>query len=146
RVKAEKFAQFHLLHSVSAVLSSSLEPEVLVKGTLTALINGLNADAGVVYLNHPEGQAMRVVAAEGFAASQEAWDGSLLDLFFRTAAKMNGAPLILESFNESSRLHLANDTFKEIQALACAPLGTQGVMTGAICLVSGKRYPFPKQC
>ncbi|GEM_PF-826853 len=145
REKNEKFEQLNLLHSVSAVLSSSLEPEALAAGTLKALLKGFRADAGVVYMKSADNQTMRVVAAEGFAATKESWDGSLLDLFFRTAARMNGSPLVFESLPEASRINLEGESFHEIQAVICAPLGTQGVKTGAICLVSEKPNPFPKQ-
>lgn len=67
KVKSEKFEQLNLLHSVSSVLSSTLDPEVLLKGTLHALIKGLQATAGVVYLRSTDKQAMNVIAAEGFS-------------------------------------------------------------------------------
>lgn len=145
REKNEKFEQLNLLHSVSAVLTSSLEPEVLLKGTLSALLKGFNANAGVVYLKSDDNPTMRIAAAEGFATAKENWDGSVLDLFFRTTARMNGAPLIFESLPESSRVKLEGEHFKEIQSVICAPLITQGAQTGAICLVSEKPNPFPKQ-
>src|SRR5262249_5126691 len=120
REKTEKFEQLNLLQSISAVLSGSLDPEILVKGTLSALVKGFNADAGVVYLKNSDNQTMQVVAAEGFKATKENWDGCLLDLFFRTAARMNGSPLVFESLPESSRFNLEGEDMKEIQALICA--------------------------
>src|SRR6185295_12087069 len=50
RERAERFEQLNVLHTVSSVLASSLEPEVMLKGTLAALVKYLRADGGVVFL------------------------------------------------------------------------------------------------
>jgi two-component system NtrC family sensor kinase len=142
--KSEKFEQLHLLHSVSTVLASSLEPEVLLKGTLRALIKGLNADAGVVYLKTADKQAMTVVASEGFSIEDD-WDGCLLDFYFGTVSHMKHEPIILNSLPASSCIKLVADNLKEVQGVVCAPIGLKGEISGAICLFSNQPTPFARQ-
>lgn len=143
--KSEKFEQLNLLHSVSTVLASSLEPDVLLKGTLQALIKNLNADAGVVYLKTEDKQAMTVVASEGFSIEDD-WDGCLLDFYLSTVSHMKHEPLILNSLPASSCIRLSADNLKEVQSVVCAPLGLKGEITGAICLFANKPAPFARQC
>jgi two-component system NtrC family sensor kinase len=143
--KSEKFEQLHLLHSVSTVLASSLEPEVLLKGTLRALINGLNADAGVVYLKTADKQAMTVVASEGFSIEDD-WDGCLLDFYLGTVSHMKHEPIILNSLPAASCIKLAADNLKEVQSVVCAPIGLKGEISGAICLFANQPMPFARQC
>jgi two-component system, NtrC family, sensor kinase len=142
--KSEKFEQLNLLHSVSTVLASSLEPEVLLKGALSALIKGLNADAGVVYLKTADKQAMTVVASEGFSIEKD-WDGCLLDFYLETVSQMTKEPLILDGLPTSSCIKIAAENLKEIQGVVCAPIGLQGEITGAICLFTNKPIPFVRQ-
>jgi two-component system, NtrC family, sensor kinase len=144
REKSAKFEQLHLLHSVSTVLASSLEPEVLLKGTLRALIRGLNADAGVVYLKTADKQAMTVVASEGFSIEDD-WDGCLLDFYLSTVSHMQHEPLILNSLPASSCIKLAADNLREVQGVICAPLGLKGEVSGAICLFANQPSPFAGQ-
>ncbi|MBI3654290.1 MAG: GAF domain-containing protein [Acidobacteria bacterium] len=143
KVKSEKFEQLHLLHSVSSVLSSSLNPEVLLRGTLQALIKGLNASAGVVYLRTPDKQAMSVVAAEGFSAEDD-WDGCLLDFYFGTVAHMKKEPLILNAIHDTGGLKLPDDRLQEMYGVVCAPIGLKDEVAGAICLFSNTRTAFTK--
>ncbi len=142
--KSEKFEQLHLLHSVSTVLASSLEPEVLLKGALGALIKGLNADAGVVYLKTADKQAMSVVASEGFSIEDD-WDGCLLDFYLGTVSQMKKEPIILDSLPASSCIKISTENLKEVQGAICAPIGLKGEITGAICLFSNKPIPFARQ-
>jgi two-component system NtrC family sensor kinase len=143
KVKSEKFEQLNLLHSVSTVLSSSLDPEVLLKGTLQALIKGLNVSAGVVYLRTPDKQAMSVVAAEGFSMDED-WDGCLLDFYFGTVAQMKKEPLIFNALPESTCIKLPDESINKIYGAVCAPIGLKDEIAGAICLFSNKPTPFPK--
>jgi two-component system NtrC family sensor kinase len=142
RERAEKFEQLNVLHAVASVLASSLEPDKILRGTLAVLVKYMRADAGVVYLKDPDSHAMNVVAVEGLAGPD---DGSLLDLYSRTAPLMNGKPLVLEPLPESARKGLAGEILKNVHGLICAPLGLKDNRTGAICLFSGRATSFPKQ-
>ncbi len=93
REKTERFEQLNLLHSVSSVLASSLEPEVLLKGTLSVLISYMRADAGAVFLRNPETGAMTIVATEGIKAGEED-EKRLLD-FYDAHGLANGGPAAL---------------------------------------------------
>ena len=88
RERTERFEQLNVLHTVSSVLASSLEPEVLVRGTLSALVSHTRASAGVVYLKDEDSDGVSVVAAEGFDAGQ-ATTAALLDLH-QECPLMNG--------------------------------------------------------
>jgi two-component system NtrC family sensor kinase len=144
REKSEKFEQLNLLHSVSTVLASSLEPEVLLKGTLQALIKGLKAEAGVVYWKNADKKSMNVVAAEGFSVEED-WDGCLLDFYIGAVSQMKKEPMILDSLSDSFGPNRSGEKFKEIQGAVCAPIGLKDEMSGAICIFSGKPMAFPKQ-
>jgi two-component system NtrC family sensor kinase len=144
RERTERFEQLNVLHAVSSVLASSLEPDVLLKGTLSVLVTSMRADAGVVYLRNPSSQAMSVVAAEGFESCEDG-ESNLLDLYSRTAPLMNGSPLVLEPISESTRVGIAGEVLKGVHGLVCAPLGLKGNSVGAICLFSRRQTPFPKQ-
>jgi two-component system NtrC family sensor kinase len=142
--KRERFEQLNVLHAVSSVLTSSLEPDVLLEGTLSVLVNHLGVDAGVVYLRNPDTLAMSIVAAEGFHSGENERNG-LLDLYSRTSPLMNGKPLVLEPLPDSARKGLAGDILAGVHGLVCAPLGLKGNTIGAICLFSNKQSAFPKQ-
>ncbi|HLG13411.1 MAG TPA: ATP-binding protein [Blastocatellia bacterium] len=143
RERTERFEQLNVLHAVSSVLASSLEPEVLLSGTLSVLIKKMRADAGVVFLKNSSSQAISIVAAEGLDLSEDNKCG-VLDLYSRIVPLMNGKPLVLEPFPDSARLGLACDTLAGVRGLLCAPLGVKGQALGAICLVSHTSVPFPK--
>lgn len=144
RARAEKFEQINVLHGVSSVLASSLEPEVLLRGTLSVLVKNMRADGGVVYLRNTEGNSMSIVASEGFP-EQEETDSNLLDLYSKMAPLMNDKPLLLEPLPGSARVGLAGEMLKGVRALFCAPLGLKDNRVGAIFLLSQKRTPFPRQ-
>ncbi|HEY7546626.1 MAG TPA: response regulator, partial [Blastocatellia bacterium] len=95
RDRTERFEQLNVLHAVSSVLTSSLEPEVLVQRTLKVLIQNLHVDAGVVYLRSHESGQMTIAASEGFPTDTDEQNG-LLDLYQRTSPLMNGKPIVLE--------------------------------------------------
>ena len=142
RERAARFEQLHVLHTVSSVLASSLEPEVLLTGTLSALIAYAHADAGVVYLREADERPMLVAAAEGFELDDSS-HGRLLDLYSRIVPLMNGKPLILEPLPDSARRG-ATDLLKEVGGLVCAQLSLKGKVLGAMCLFSKHGTPFPR--
>jgi len=142
RERAARFEQLHVLHTVSSVLASSLEPEVLLNGTLSALISYARADAGVVYLREADERPMLVAAAEGFELDDSS-HGRLLDLYSRIVPLMNGKPLILEPLPDSARRG-ATDLLKEVGGLVCAQLSLKGKALGAMCLFSKHGTPFPR--
>lgn len=139
--KSEKFEQVKLLHAVSTALASSLDPDVLLRGTLDVLIKGFGAEAGAIYLRCPDDQAMCVVATAGFA-EQEENEGALLDLYFRVNHQLGDAPLRLESLPELSRVTLAAQSDEQIQSGMCAPLGIKGNHSGAIAIFSHNAEAF----
>lgn len=142
RERAARFEQLHVLHTVSSVLASSLEPEVLLSGTVGALINYARADAGVVYLREADERPMLVAAADGFELDDSS-HGRLLDLYSRIVPLMNGKPLILEPLPDSARRG-ATDLLKEVGGLVCAQLSLKGKVHGAMCLFSKHGTPFPR--
>lgn len=71
RERTERFEQLNVLHTVSSALASSLEPEVLVRGTLSALLSHTRASAGVVYLRDEGSDGVSVVATQGFESAEE---------------------------------------------------------------------------
>jgi DNA-binding response OmpR family regulator len=94
RDRTVRFEQLNVLHAVSSVLTSSLDPEVLVRKTLEVMLTHLQADAGVAYLRSPDTGLMGIVAAQGFIDSEEERTG-LLDLYHLTAPLMTGMRLFL---------------------------------------------------
>ncbi|MEK6300291.1 MAG: ATP-binding protein [Acidobacteriota bacterium] len=144
RERTERFEQLNVLHTVSSVLASSLEPEVLVRGTLSAVVSHTRASAGVVYIRDEDSEAVSVVAAEGFDAGEETIAG-LLDLHCEIAALMNGSPLILEPLPESLRRGRAADALNQVHGMVCVPVELKGEKVGAVCLFSNRGTPFPRQ-
>lgn len=144
RERAERFEQLNVLHTVSSVLASSLEPEVLLQGTLAALIKYVCADSGVVFLRAADERPMTIAAVEGLTMTDSA-RGSLLELYSRIVPLMNGKPLVLEPLPESARRVLAVDLLSEVRGLACTQLVLKGKALGAICLFSNAGTPLPKQ-
>ncbi|HKG96168.1 MAG TPA: GAF domain-containing protein, partial [Pyrinomonadaceae bacterium] len=141
RERAEKFEQLNVLHAVASVLSSSLEPELILRGTLTVLLNHLRAEAGAVFLREADGQAMSLFAAEGFNELEDK-DNALLDLYSRIAPLMNGEPMVLDPLPESARRGLAGEILQDVHSLVCAPLGLKDNRAGAICLFSTRTTAF----
>ncbi|HET8677903.1 MAG TPA: GAF domain-containing protein, partial [Blastocatellia bacterium] len=144
RERTEKFEQLHVLHAVSSVLSSSLEPDVLIRATVSVLVKNLTVDAGVGYLRNADNQTMTVIAAEGFGLTDESI-GSLLDLYSRTAPLMGDKHLLLEPLPPSARRGLAGEILKDVRSMVCAPIGLKGNAMGAICLFSRSQGSLPKQ-
>lgn len=144
RERTEKFEQLHVLHAVSSVLSSSLEPDVLIRATVSVLVKNLTVDAGVGYLRNADNHTMTVIAAEGFGLTDESI-GSLLDLYSRTAPLMGDKHLLLEPLPPSARRGLAGEILKDVRSMVCAPIGLKGNAMGAICLFSRSQGSLPKQ-
>ena len=144
RERAERFEQLNVLHTVSSVLGSSLEPEVLLRGTLAALIKYVRADSGVVFLREADERPMTIAAVEGLTITDDA-HGSLLELYSRIVPLMNGKPLVLEPLPESARRVLAVNLLSEVRGLACTQLVLKGKALGAIFLFSNAGTPLPKQ-
>jgi two-component system, NtrC family, sensor kinase len=144
RERAERFEQLNVLHTVSSVLASSLEPEVLLKGTLAALVKYLRADAGVVFLREADERPVGIAAAEGVTIDESSGSG-LLEWYSRIVPLMDGQPLVLEPLPESARRGPASDLLKDVQSMACAQLTLKGKVLGAVCLFSNGGTPFPNQ-
>ena len=144
RERTERFEQLNVLHTVSSVLASSLEPEVLLQGTLAALISYVRADSGVVFLREADERPMTIAAVEGLTMTDSA-HASLLELYSRIVPLMNGKPLVLESLPESARRVLEGDLLRDVRGVACTQLVLKGKALGAICLFSKAGMALPKQ-
>ena len=136
----DRFEELNLLHAVSSVLASSLEPEVLLRGTLSVLVRTMHADAGVVYLRNAGG-AMNIVALEGITPGEN-MEGLLLDLYKRTAPLMEERPALLDSVIKDG---FFSGTTVDWSVGLCAPLGLKGNAIGAICLFSRTQTTFAAQ-
>ena len=137
----DRFAELNLLHAVSSVLASSLDPEILLRGTLTVLIQRLAADAGAVYLQNPDTLVMNLVAAEGLNGDVDSEKG-LLGFYEKAAPMLNGKPLRLGPYSELVKAGLAQVVPRGVTGLVCSPLGLKGKTTGAICVFSKKPAPM----
>jgi two-component system NtrC family sensor kinase len=144
REKMERFEQLNLLHSVSSVLASSLDPEVLLKGTLSVLISYMRADAGAVFLRNAETGAMTVVTTEGINSPEE-YECNLLDLYSRTSPLMSTSPLCFEMLPESAKRIAGAEHVSGVSGLICAPLGLKGNTFGGIFLFSFGGAQLPRQ-
>ena len=143
RERAERFEQLHVLHTVSSVLASSLEPEVLLQGALAAVIKYVRAFSGVVFLREADDRPMTIPAVEGLTMTEDV-RGSLLELYSRIVPLMSEKPLVLEPLPESARRVLAVDALSEVHGLACTQLVSKGKVLGAVCLFSDVETPLPK--
>jgi two-component system NtrC family sensor kinase len=144
RERTEKFEQLNVLHAVSSVLASSLEPEVLVRGALSVLVKKFRLDAGVVYLKNGETGELNTVATEGISDGPGE-NAGLLELYTRAAPMMLDRPLVLDPLPDSARKSMAGDVIERINALMCAPIKQAGEQIGAICLFSHSKTPFQNQ-
>ena len=142
RERTGKFEQLNVLHAVSSVLASSLDPDVLVRGTLSVLVKSMGAEMGAVYLRNAETHPMSLVASEGFDPRAD-YTNALSELYVRTAPLMNGKPLVLEPLPDSARKGLVAEMLHGVNGLIFAPLELQGKTVGAICLLSRKQRAFP---
>lgn len=137
----QRFAQLNVLHTVSSVLASSLEPDVLLSGTLAALGSYVHADAGVVFLR--EADAPIEISAVNGLTLDDAASAHLLDFFSRLSPLLNDKPLVLSPLPESLRRVLASDLLKEVRALVCTQLTLKGRILGGVCLFSNGSPEFP---
>ena len=142
RKRAERFEQLNALHAVSSVLAGSLDPDMLLRGTLSALMRYVDANAGVVYLPEAEGRPMSIAALEGLVIDDAA-RGNLLEFYSRVLPLLDGKPLVLAPLPESARRVLAGDPFKDVDGVVCSELTLKGKMLGAICLFSKSSSEFP---
>ncbi|MEW6129166.1 MAG: ATP-binding protein [Acidobacteriota bacterium] len=143
--KSEKFEQLNILHSVSTVLASSLDPDVLLQGTLKVLVNDFHADAGVIYQRNPLSQSVNLAAHYGFEFNDREMEGCLIDFYFGTAFSIQDTPFILHDIPESSCIKRLGEPLSQLRTLICAPFGINGSITGAICLFSNSPQGFLKQ-
>jgi two-component system, NtrC family, sensor kinase len=137
----QRLEQLNALHTVSSVLASSLEPDVLLSGTLAALRSYVHADAGVVFLRAAD-EPIEISAVDGLTLDDTAC-ADLLEFCSRLAPLMNDKPLVLSPLPESLRRVLASDPLKELRALVCTQLILKGKIVGAVCLFSTGSQEFP---
>ncbi|HSO73738.1 MAG TPA: ATP-binding protein [Blastocatellia bacterium] len=144
RERTERFEQLNVLHAVSSALASSLEPEVLVRGTLSALLSHTRASAGVVYLRDENGNDVSVVSTHGFDSGEQT-TAALLDLHSSIAPLLDDAPLVLEPIPESLRSGHPADVLADVHGMVWAPIEFKNEQLGAVCLFSNRGTPFPRQ-
>src|SRR5215831_18529444 len=130
---AARFEELNVLNAVSSVLASSLEPEVLLTGTLNVLVRSLTDGAGVVYLFEPGGQSASLMTAGGFDLSTRDRD-FLVDTYSKSGGLMNGRPIMLDPIPSSVMTEPAEGPLAGLKWLLCAPFGCRGGHRGAICL------------
>jgi len=132
---AERFKQLIAVNEVSSALSGSLDPDVLLNGTLTALMKFADASAGIIYLPEAEGGSMHIASAQGLIVDDTS-RASLLEFYSRVLPLLNGKPLVLSPLPESARRVLASDQFKDLNGAVCAKLAVKDKLLGALCLFS----------
>ena len=137
----QRLAQLNVLHTVSSVLASSLEPEVLLSGTLAALRSYVHADAGVVFLREADGP-MDISAIDGLTLDDAA-SADLLEFCLRLVPLIKDKPLVLSPLPESLRRALASDLLKELRGVVCTQLTLKGEIVGVVCLFSTGSPAFP---
>jgi len=142
RERSERFEQFSVLHAVSSVLTSSLEPDYLIKGTLAVLCEKLPADKGAVYMLNEETSTVNVTAVQGFSGDDEK---TLADLYWRISPRMNGCPVVFEPVPDELKPEGLEKSSSTQQGLICAPLKLAGNKVGAIYLFFDRKIPFPGQ-
>jgi two-component system NtrC family sensor kinase len=133
RERAERLEQLRVLNRVSSVLASSLDPEVLLEGTLEALVEVSRAAAGIIYLCDTECTEVNVAAVEGIEVNDESRE-TLLEIFSAAVPLMNGEPTLLDQLPESLRRALTPPMLKKFGRMVWAPLRLQGETVGAVCL------------
>ncbi|MGH9831013.1 MAG: response regulator transcription factor [Blastocatellia bacterium] len=79
---ADRFEELNVLHAVSTVLASSLEPEVLIGGTLSVIAGKAWAGPGVVFMCERDAGLVKVAAVQGVELSDEDHAG-LLEIYSR---------------------------------------------------------------
>lgn len=137
----QRLAQLNVLHTVSSVLASSLEPDVLLKGTLAALRSYVHADAGIVFLREAD-EPIVISAVDGLTLDDVA-SAELIEFYSRLAPLMNDKPLLLSPLPESLRRGFGAGLLNEFRGLVCARLTLKGETLGSICLFSTGNPEFP---
>ena len=138
----DRFEELHVLQAVSSVLSSSLEPDVLAQGTLSALASNLKGVSGAVYLQDAGSGAIAVASTLGIPEGADQRDG-LLALYSKVAPLMNGKPLVFSTIPAPLRECLATAALSKYDRILWAPLGLKGNRIGALCLLGSAEVPFP---
>jgi two-component system NtrC family sensor kinase len=133
RERAERLEQLKVLNRVSSVLASSLDPEVLLDGTLEALVEVSRAAAGIIYLCDNDCTQLTIAAVEGVELTEDNRQ-NLLEIFSAAVPLMNGEPTLLDQLPESLRRALSAPLLKKFGRMVWAPLRLQGETVGAVCL------------
>ena len=131
----ERFKQLVALNEVSSALAGSLDPVVLLNGTLSALMKFADTSAGIIYLPEAESGSMNIASAQGLIVDDQS-RASLLEFYSRVLPLLNGKPLVLAPLPESARRVLAADQFKDLNGAVCAQLAVKDKLLGALCLFS----------
>jgi two-component system NtrC family sensor kinase len=132
----DRFEDLNTLREVSSILASSLEPEVLLRGALAALVRTTQADAGIVYFD-TSGQAVNVVASIGF---EHVTHSHLIDLYSTLTPLFKGKPAL-----EPIEIDHLPTIVNGMSSALCAPLGLKSKTVGAICLFSRKPSSHSKR-
>jgi len=140
----DRFEELHVLQAVSSMLSSSLEPDVLTQGTLSALIGNMKGASGAVYLMDPGSGAITVGSTLGIPPGDSERD-SLLALYAKVAPLMNGTPLVFSPLPTTLRECLTAESLSKCDRMLWAPLGLKGNRIGALCLLGVSESPFPER-
>ena len=144
RERNERFEQQTLMHAVSSVLATSLEPETLAQGTLSILVRRLRALAGLVFVRMEEDQPLTILASEGFD-SRAMGDGQGTELCSAITTQFDSNPQMLDGVPDSLASHLPMEVRRSAGGLFFASLMLNGKATGYICLFSRTHQPFQKQ-
>ncbi|HKV42244.1 MAG TPA: ATP-binding protein, partial [Blastocatellia bacterium] len=141
---AERFEELNVLQSVSSVLASSLEPEVLLKGTLSVLVNSRRAEAGIVFLCEHGSDSVNIVSAEGIDVGEEERQ-ALVQTYSRIIHLINGKPLVLDPIPPSIFGGKTTGQLGRLNRLIAAPLGLKGDRVGVLCLLRSGPNAFPER-
>jgi two-component system NtrC family sensor kinase len=136
-----RFQELNILQAVSTVLSSTLEPEIQVEGTLSVLVNNFEG-AGVVYLLDPGSGSIGVAAASHISVGDSERE-ALIELYSQIAPLMNGKPLFFDPLPTSLQVCVAGNDLAKYERILWAPLGLKGNRIGAICLFGSVDISFP---
>ncbi|HYL98819.1 MAG TPA: histidine kinase dimerization/phospho-acceptor domain-containing protein, partial [Blastocatellia bacterium] len=138
---ADRFEELNVLHAVSTVLASSLEPEVLIGGTLSVIAGKAWAGPGIVFLCERDAGTVKIAASHGIELSDDDRD-TLLEMYLKVAPLMNGKPILLDPVPSAVRSRISSENLASLKGLLCAPLGLKGDRVGALWLLSLTDGPF----
>lgn len=138
---AKKVEELNVLHSVSSVLASSLEPEILISGTLSALVNKAGAEAAVVFTVDRSGG--KLAWAEGVQLERDDRN-CLLGIISQLMPQTGSGPAILDPLPADVLKTLQRCSSLEVKRLLLAPLALKADRSGGICLIGFSDSPFPE--